>query len=51
MVVQRSVVESDTADEVETDGIADIPDEAPIKPDNAGIPIDLPRIGESEIEG
>lgn len=40
-VVQRSVIESDVADD-ETDEMSD---ETPIKPDHAGIRIDLTRIG------
>ncbi|MEA3537138.1 TraH family protein [Rhizobium sp. CC-YZS058] len=44
-VVQRSAVESDDAAQVADDEIADMPDEAPMKPDDAGIRIDLTRIG------
>ncbi|PWE53015.1 conjugal transfer protein TraH [Metarhizobium album] len=44
-VVQRSAVESDDATEVADDGSAETPDEAPMKPDDAGIRIDLTRIG------
>ncbi|WP_159952352.1 TraH family protein [Rhizobium sp. 18065] len=44
-VVQRSVVESDDADQVEDDRTAEKKEEAPIKPDEAGIRIDLTRIG------
>ncbi|ANH08487.1 TraH family protein [Shinella sp. HZN7] len=44
-VVQRSVVEADDAGEVEEDGSPEMPKETPIKPDDAGIRIDLTRIG------
>lgn len=44
-VVQRSVVEADDAGEVEEDGSPEMPTETPIKPDDAGIRIDLTRIG------
>ncbi|MCJ8509741.1 TraH family protein [Rhizobium lemnae] len=44
-VVQRSAIESDDAAEVADDGTAEMPDAAPIKPDDAGMRIDLTRIG------
>jgi hypothetical protein len=44
-VMQRSAAEVDEAAKVEEDGTAAVPDEAPVKPDNAGIRIDLTRIG------
>lgn len=44
-VVQRSVVDSDDAARVEEDGPTEMPAEAPIKPGDAGIRIDLTRIG------
>jgi hypothetical protein len=44
-VVQRSVVEANDAGEVEEDGSSEMPEETPIKPDDAGIRIDLTRIG------
>jgi hypothetical protein len=44
-VVQRPVVEADDAGEIEGDGSAEMPEKTPIKPDDAGIRIDLTRIG------
>lgn len=44
-VVQRSTVKIDDAAQVEENTIAEIPDDAPINPDDAGIRIDLTRIG------
>lgn len=44
-VVQRSAVESDGAAQVADEETAEMPDEAPITPDDAGIRIDLTRIG------
>lgn len=44
-VVQRSAIESDDAAEVADDETAEMPDQAPIKPDDAGMRIDLTRIG------
>lgn len=44
-VVQRSAIESDDAAEVADDGTAEMPDAAQIKPDDAGMRIDLTRIG------
>lgn len=44
-VVQRLEVEVDDAGEVDERGSPDMPEEAQIKPDDAGIRIDLTRIG------
>jgi hypothetical protein len=44
-VVQRSKVEVENADNAEDDAPAEIPEETPIKPNDAGIRIDLTRIG------
>jgi len=44
-VVQRSPVEADDAGEFQENGCSIKSDEAPIKPDDAGIRIDLTRIG------
>jgi hypothetical protein len=44
-VVQRSVLEANDAGEFEEDGSSIKSEEAEIKPDNAGIRIDLTRIG------
>jgi len=44
-VVQRSKVEVENADKAEDDAPSDMPEETPIKPDDAGIRIDLTRIG------
>ncbi len=44
-VVQRSEVESDDVAQVADDETVDMPNEAPMKPDDAGIRIDLTRIG------
>ncbi|WP_296105325.1 TraH family protein [uncultured Agrobacterium sp.] len=44
-VVQRSTVKIDDAAQVEENTIAEIPDDAPINPDDACIRIDLTRIG------
>ncbi|QCJ00681.1 TraH family protein [Agrobacterium larrymoorei] len=44
-VVQRSVVESDDAADVADDETDEMLEETPIKPDHAGIRIDLTRIG------
>lgn len=44
-VVQRLEVEIDKADKAEDDVPSEIPEETPIKPDDAGIRIDLTRIG------
>ena len=44
-VVQRLALESDGIAEVEEGGYSEMPEEHPIKPDDAGIRIDLTRIG------
>ncbi|WP_349507814.1 TraH family protein [Agrobacterium pusense] len=44
-VVQRSEVEAEVADKAEDDAPSEMPEETPIKPDDAGIRIDLTRIG------
>lgn len=44
-VVQRSEVEAQTVDKAEDDAPSEMPRETPIKPDDAGIRIDLTRIG------
>ncbi|MBB6181801.1 TraH family protein [Pseudorhizobium flavum] len=44
-VVQRSKVEVENADNAEDDAPSEIPEETPIKPNDAGIRIDLTRIG------
>jgi TraH_2 len=44
-VVQRSKVEADDAGKAEDDAPSETPGETPIKPDDAGIRIDLTRIG------
>jgi hypothetical protein len=44
-VVQRSKVEVENADNAEDDAPSEMPEETPIKPDDAGIRIDLTRIG------
>ncbi|TRL36579.1 TraH family protein [Rhizobium straminoryzae] len=44
-VVQRLALESDDVAEVEESGYSEMPEETPIKPDDAGIRIDLTRIG------
>jgi hypothetical protein len=44
-VVQRPALESDDAAEIEEDGYSEMTEETPIKPDDAGIRIDLTRIG------
>ncbi|MBB1251733.1 TraH family protein [Rhizobium sp. G21] len=44
-VVQRSEVEADDAGKAEDDTPSETPGETPIKPDDAGIRIDLTRIG------
>jgi TraH_2 len=44
-VVQRSQVEADDAGKAEDDAPSETPGETPIKPDDAGIRIDLTRIG------
>lgn len=44
-VVQRSEVEADNGGKAEEDGYSELPGETPIKPDDAGIRIDLTRIG------
>lgn len=44
-VVQRSAVEAENVGKAEEDGSSEMPEETPIKPDDAGIRIDLTRIG------
>lgn len=44
-VVQRSKVEVENADKVQNQERPEMPEETPIKPDNASIRIDLTRIG------
>ena len=44
-VVQRPALESDDVAEVEEGEYSEMPEETPIKPDDAGIRIDLTRIG------
>ena len=44
-VVQRSGVEAENADKAEDDAPSEMPEETPIKPDDAGIRIDLTKIG------
>lgn len=44
-VVQRSKVEAENADKAEDDAPSEMSEETPIKPDDAGIRIDLTRIG------
>lgn len=44
-VVQRSKVEVENTDNAEDDAPSEMPEEAPIKPGDAGIRIDLTRIG------
>lgn len=44
-VVQRSAAEVDDTGEIDENGPSEMPEEAPVKPDDAGIRIDLTRIG------
>jgi hypothetical protein len=44
-VAQRAEVEAEDADKAENDAPSEIPEETPIKPDDASIRIDLTRIG------
>ncbi|CAN7670516.1 TraH family protein [Rhizobium sp. LjRoot30] len=44
-VAQRTAVDADDAGEVDANGSSEMPEETPVKPDDAGIRIDLTRIG------